>query len=38
MWEGYVKGPFNADSPMKFTFLENDQQALAKVASGVSTT
>jgi spermidine/putrescine transport system substrate-binding protein len=35
MWEGYVKGPFNADSPMKFTFLENDQQALAKVASGV---
>ena len=35
MWEGYVKGPYNADSPMKFTFLENDQQALAKVASGV---
>ena len=35
MWEGYVKGEFNADSPMKFTFLENDQQALAKVASGV---
>ncbi len=35
MWEDYVKGPYNADSPMKFTFLENDQQALAKVASGV---
>ena len=35
MWESYVKGPYNADSPMKFTFLENDQQALAKVASGV---
>ena len=35
MWQDYVKGPYNATSPMKFTFLENDQQALAKVASGV---
>jgi len=35
MWESYVKGPYNGSSPMKFTFLENDQQALAKVASGV---
>jgi len=35
MWQNYVKGPYNASSPMKFTFLENDQQALAKVASGV---
>ena len=35
MWQNYIKGPYNATSPMKFTFLENDQQALAKVASGV---
>ncbi len=35
MWKSYIKGPYNATSPMKFTFLENDQQALAKVASGV---
>ena len=27
--------PVQGDSPLKFTFLENDQQALAKVASGV---
>jgi spermidine/putrescine-binding protein len=35
MWDTYIKGPYGKDSPMKFTFLENDQQALAKVASGV---
>ena len=35
MWADYLKGPYNATSPLKFTFLENDQQALAKVASGV---
>ncbi len=35
MWDSYLKGPYNATSPLKFTFLENDQQALAKVASGV---
>jgi len=35
MWANYIAGPYNATSPLKFTFLENDQQALAKVASGV---
>lgn len=34
MWADYVNGPYAEASPLKFTFLENDQQALAKVASG----
>ena len=34
MWEQYKSGEYAADSPLKFTFLEDDQQALAKVASG----
>jgi spermidine/putrescine transport system substrate-binding protein len=34
MWADYVNGPYASASPLKFTFLENDQQALAKVASG----
>ena len=34
MWADYLAGPYAKDSPLKFTFLENDQQALAKVASG----
>ncbi len=36
MWSQYVEGEYNAESPLKFTFLENDGQALAKVASGYS--
>ena len=36
MWSQYQDGEYNADSPLKFTFLEDDQQALAKVASGYS--
>jgi spermidine/putrescine transport system substrate-binding protein len=34
MWADYINGPYGKASPLKFTFLENDQQALAKVASG----
>ncbi len=34
MWADYVNGEYAKSSPLKFTFLENDQQALAKVASG----
>ncbi len=36
MWSQYQKGEYNADSPLKFTFLEDDGQALSKVASGYS--
>jgi len=36
MWEQYETGPYAADSPLKWTFLEDDTQALAKVASGYS--
>ncbi|MCC6224605.1 MAG: extracellular solute-binding protein [Thermoleophilia bacterium] len=36
MWKTYDEGPYGQKSPLKFTFLENDQQALAKVASGYS--
>ncbi len=36
MWQTYLDSEYNAKSPLKFTFLENDQQALAKVASGYS--
>jgi spermidine/putrescine transport system substrate-binding protein len=34
MWAPYTGGDYGQKSPLKFTFLENDQQALAKVASG----
>jgi spermidine/putrescine-binding protein len=36
MWASYITGPYGTKSPLKFTFLDNDQQALAKVASGVN--
>jgi spermidine/putrescine transport system substrate-binding protein len=36
MWEQYTSGEFGTKSPLKFEFLENDIQALAKVASGYS--
>ena len=35
MWANYLAGPYKATNPLKFTFLEDDQQALAKVAAGV---
>jgi spermidine/putrescine transport system substrate-binding protein len=34
MWQTYTDSEYNAGSPLKFEFLENDIQALAKVASG----
>ncbi len=34
MWQEYVDSQYNATSPLKFSFLDDDQQALAKVASG----
>ena len=34
MWEQYAAGPYGASSPLGFTFLDDDTQALAKVASG----
>ncbi|MFM8611506.1 MAG: PotD/PotF family extracellular solute-binding protein [Actinomycetota bacterium] len=36
MWEQYETGPYGADSPLTWTFLEDDTQALSKVASGYS--
>ena len=36
MWAQYEAGDYATKSPLKFTFLEDDQQALAKVASGYS--
>jgi spermidine/putrescine-binding protein len=36
MWSVYEEGPYAAESPLKFTFLEDDGQALSKVASGYS--
>jgi spermidine/putrescine transport system substrate-binding protein len=36
MWASYHSGPYDKKSPLKFTLLNNDQQALAKVASGVN--
>jgi spermidine/putrescine transport system substrate-binding protein len=36
MWAAYDQSEYGTKSPLKFTFLENDQQALAKVASGYS--
>ncbi len=34
MWKTYTSGEYGQKSPLKFTFLEDDIQALAKVASG----
>ena len=34
-WDLYVNGPYGKSNPLKFTFLEDDQQALAKVAAGL---
>lgn len=34
IWSGYEDGPYGTKSPLAFSFLENDAQALAKVASG----
>ncbi len=36
MWSQYEEGPYGTDSPLKWTFLEDDTQALSKVASGYS--
>jgi spermidine/putrescine-binding protein len=36
MWEQYTTGPYGSKSPLKFTFLDDDTQALSKVASGYS--
>ena len=36
MWEQYASGSYGSKSPLKFTFLDDDTQALAKVASGYS--
>jgi spermidine/putrescine transport system substrate-binding protein len=36
MWADYINGPYGKTSPLKFTFLQDDQQALAKAASGVN--
>lgn len=34
IWSGYQEGEYGKRSPLAFSFLENDAQALAKVASG----
>ena len=36
MWQQYKDGPYGTKSPLKFTLLDDDTQALAKVASGYS--
>ncbi len=36
MWSQYQEGEYGEKSPLKFTFLEDDTQALSKVASGYS--
>jgi len=36
-WDYYTKGPYGKSNPLKFSFLEDDQQALAKVAAGYKT-
>jgi spermidine/putrescine transport system substrate-binding protein len=36
MWSQYQEGPYGSTNPLKFTFLEDDTQALSKVASGYS--
>jgi spermidine/putrescine-binding protein len=34
MWQQYKDGPYGSKSPLTFTLLDDDTQALAKVASG----
>ena len=34
MWSQYAEGEYGSDSPLQFTFLDDDTQALSKVASG----
>jgi spermidine/putrescine transport system substrate-binding protein len=34
MWDEYTKGPYGTSNPLKETLLQDDQQALAKVAAG----
>ena len=34
MWAQYTASKYGKSSPLKFTFLQDDQQALAKVAAG----
>ncbi len=36
MWQTFTDGDYGKTNPLKFTFLEQDIQALAKVASGYS--
>ena len=36
MWSQYETGPYGKKSPLRFTLLDDDTQALAKVASGFS--
>ena len=36
MWQQYEEGPYGKESPLTWTFLEDDTQALSKVASGYS--
>lgn len=36
MWQAYKDGPYGSKSPVTFTLLDDDTQALAKVASGYS--
>ena len=36
MWQQYKDGAYGTNSPLKFTLLDDDTQALAKVASGFS--
>jgi spermidine/putrescine transport system substrate-binding protein len=36
MWADYINGPYGKTSPLNFTFLQDDQQALAKASSGVN--
>jgi spermidine/putrescine transport system substrate-binding protein len=36
-WGPYFDGPYGKRNPLKFSFLEDDQQALAKLAAGYQT-
>ena len=36
-WGPYNEGPYGKRNPLKFSFLEDDQQALAKLAAGYQT-
>ena len=38
MWEQYKAGEYASASPLKWTFLEDDAQALSKVASSLRPT